>query len=188
MMSVELKILVPYDEWILLKKISKIHESCKDIPTNEWKRLKNIEKEHKLCESHNKNSKVNSLSTADGAGHCVNESGDTSQTDTSLNVNTFVMPTSHTIGEPNIDSKSESFEKNVIVDKATEIPSTSNPIKILAKSDIIQHVQEKYKVDASTLLDKLSKYPNDFSFDSNGIVSISGTLYPGKLYPMFNST
>ena len=60
MMSVELKILVPYDEWILLKKISKIHESCKDIPTNEWKRLKNIEKEHKLCESHNKNSKVNS--------------------------------------------------------------------------------------------------------------------------------
>ena len=146
MMSVELKILVPYDEWMLLKKIAKSHESCKDIPTNEWKRLKDIEKEHKVCEGHNKNTKVNGLSTADGAGHCVNESGDTSR-----NVNTFLMLTSHIVAEQNIDSNSGSFEKNVIVDKAIEIPSTSTPIKTLTKSDIIQHVQEKYKFDASKI-------------------------------------
>ena len=45
-MSVELKILVPYEEWQLLKKIAKTHESCSDKSTEEWEKLRAIEKQH----------------------------------------------------------------------------------------------------------------------------------------------
>ena len=48
-MSVELKILVPYEEWKFLKKIEKTHEGCKDRSTEQWERLKTIEQEHQKC-------------------------------------------------------------------------------------------------------------------------------------------
>ena len=38
-MSVELKILVPYEEWQLLKKIAKTHESCSGKSNEEWEKL-----------------------------------------------------------------------------------------------------------------------------------------------------
>ena len=162
-MSVELKILVPYAEWQLLKKTAENHESCKGRPSEEWERLKDIEKEHDKCKSRYDNAKGNGLSTTEGAGNCVDESGDHR-----LNVHTLVMPGTNNSDQQNIDNNFGSFEKNVIVDKATEIPSKSNPIKNLSKSDIIQHIQEKYKVDASALLDSLSHHPLEFSYDSNG--------------------
>ena len=176
-MSVELKILVPYDEWKLLKKIAKTHEGCKDRSTEEWDRLKTIEKEHEKCKEHYNNKKTHGLATAEGSGYCVNESGDHKGNEYSM-----VMPSSISHDQKNIDSDSGSFEKQVIVDKAIEIPSTTNSIKSLSKSDVIQHLQEKYKVEASSLLDNLSEHPRDFSYDANGIVSIFGTAYPGDIF------
>ena len=176
-MSVELKILVPYEEWMLLKKIAKNHENCKDRPIEDWERLKSIEKEHEKCKNYHNNTKVNGLTT-EGAGSCVSpvdESGDKR-----LNAQTLVMPITHSSDEQNVDSNSGSFEKNVIVDKTIEIPSKSNPIKNLSNADIIQHIKEKYKVEASALLDNLSDHPTEFSYDPNGIVSLFGTIYPGS--------
>ena len=96
----------------------------------------------------------------------------------------MVIPSSISYEKKNIDSVSGSFEKQVIVDKAIEIPSTADSIKSLSKSDVIQHLQEKYKVEASSLLDNLSEHPRDFSYDANGIVSIFGTAYPGEIFPI----
>ena len=47
-------------------------------------------------------------------------------------------------------------------------------------SEIIQHIQEKFKNDASALLQSLASHPLQFSYDSNGILSIFGTKYPGN--------
>ena len=66
-MSVELKILVPYEEWKLLKKIAKTHEGCKDRSTEEWDRLKTIEKEHEKCKEHYNNKKTHGLATAEAS-------------------------------------------------------------------------------------------------------------------------
>ena len=65
------------------------------------------------------------------------------------------MPSTITSNQQNIDSDSGSFEKQVVVEKATEVPTVVDSIKSLSKSDIIQHIQDKYKVDASSFLEKL---------------------------------
>ena len=174
-MSVELKILVPLEEWQLLKKTAKIHESCSDKSNEHWERLKGIEKEHQKCQTLSNSANINSLSTTEGAGTCVDESGDHRISDL-----TFVMPSTHENEQQNNDSNNDNFEKNVIVDKAIKVTSESNPTKTLSKSEILQHIDEKFKTDASTLLDKLAGYPLQFSYDSNGILSIFGTHYPGK--------
>ena len=89
-MSVQLKILVPLEEWQLLKKTAKIHESCSDKSNEHWERLKRIEKEHQKCQTVSNSANVNSLSTTEGAGTCVDESGDHRISDL-----TFVMPSTH---------------------------------------------------------------------------------------------
>ena len=116
------------------------------------------------------------MATAEGSGQCVSESGDHKG-----NEHSMVMPATIIPDQKNIDSDSGSFEKKVIVEKAIEIPSTVDSIKSLSKSDIMQHLQEKYKVEASSLLDNLYEHPTDFSYDANGIVSIFGTAYPGEI-------
>ena len=179
-MSVELKILVPYDEWKLLKKIAKTHEGCKDRSIEQWERLKTIEKEHQNCKDHYNNKKSHGLATAEGSGHCVSEFGDHK-----VNQHAMVMPSTIIPEEKNIDNDSGSFEKQVIVEKAIEIPSSTDLKKSLSKSDVIQHLQEKYKVEASLLLDNLFEHPRDFSYDANGIVSIFGTAYPGEITANF---
>ena len=180
-MSVELKILVPLDEWQLLKKTSKTHESCSGKSNEEWERLKHIEQEHQKCLTQLNSTKTNNLSTVDGAGTTVDESGDHRDLRGEHGDRTFTMPPTIVQNEPkNIDGDANSFEKNVVVDKATEGSTDSNPIKALSKSEIIQHIQEKFQNDASTLLDKLDAHPLQFLYDSNGILSIFCTNYPGK--------
>ena len=181
-MSVELKILVPYEEWKFLKKIEKTHEGCKDRSTEQWERLKTIEREHQKCKQHN-SIKSHDLATAQGTGHCVSAYGDHKSIG-----NSVVMPSTITSNQQNIDSDSGSFEKQVVVEKATEVPTVVDSIKSLSKSDIIQHIQDKYKVDASSLLEKLHHHPTDFSFDANGIVSILGTTYPGEKFLIANKS
>ena len=89
-MSVELKILVPYEEWQLLKKIAKTHESCSGKSTEEWEKLRAIEKKHQNCQTQLGDTKPNNLSTIEGAGTCTNETGDHRLSD--LN---FVMPSTN---------------------------------------------------------------------------------------------
>ena len=172
-MSVELKILVPYEEWQLLKKIARTHESCSGKSTEEWEKLRAIEKKHQNCQTQLGDTKPNNLSTIEGAGTCTNETGDHRLSD--LN---FVMPSTNQNRQQNIDSDISSFEKIVIVDKAAKVLPESNPIQPLEKSDIIQHIQEKFKNDAIALLDTLAGHPSQFSFNSNGILSIFGTSCP----------
>ena len=177
-MSVELKILVPYEEWQLLKKIAKTHESCSGKSTEEWEKLRAIEKQHQKCQTQlgdAKHNNLNNLSTIKGTGTCIDESGDYRLSDFN-----FVMPSANQNQQQNIDRDINSFEKNVIVDKAAKVLPESNPIQPLAKSDIIQHIQEKFKNDAIALLDTLAGHPSQFSFDSNGILSIFGTSCPGN--------
>ena len=168
-MSVELKILVPLDEWKLLKSKAKTHENCDD-KSKELERLREIEKEHQKCSA-----KVKSLSTTEGAG--VNETGDHKISDI-----TFVMPSSNHNRQQNIDASADIIDKNIIVDKAIEVPSDSNPVKILSDSEILQHIKDKFKNHASALLSKLAGHSSKFSYDSNGILSIFGEKYPGKKF------
>ena len=108
-MSVELKILVPLEEWKLLKSKAKTHENCDDT-SKELERLREIEKEHQKCSA-----KVKSLSTTEGAGAKVNETGDHKISDV-----TFVMPSSNHNRQQNIDASADIIDKNIIVDKAFE--------------------------------------------------------------------
>ena len=173
-MSVELKILVPLEEWKLLKSKAKTHENCDDT-SKELERLREIEKEHQKCSA-----KVKSLSTTEGAGAEVNETGDHKISDV-----TFVMPNSNHNRQQNIDASADIIDKNIIVDKAIEVPSDSNPVKILSDSEILQHIKDKFRNHASALLGKLAGHSSKFSYDSNGILSIFGKKYPGNKYILF---
>ena len=177
-MSVELKILVPLEEWTLLKKIAKSHENCSGKSNEEWEELKRIEREHQKCQSQLHMAKTNKLSTTEGAGAFIDGSGD--HTSVHTGDLTFVMPSSHQNEEKNTDGNCNSFEKDVIVDQGAEVPSRSSTHKTLSKSEVLENIQEKFKTDASSLLDKLAHYPLQFSYDSNGILTIFGTTYPGK--------
>lgn len=173
-MSVELKILVSYDEWELLKRQAEQHENCKIASNAELERLRKIEKEHENCFKKSNDKGENNLSTLSGGG--VGAAGDCAD----LKEHCTVMPKTVINTQKNIDDTSN-FEKNVIVDKSVQIPSNHEPSKILSDSDIIQHIKESFKSEAKTLLNKLSAYPTEFSYDSNGILKIFGTTYPGRL-------
>ena len=116
------------------------------------------------------------MSTTEGAGNTIDGSGDHNR----LHDLSFVMPGTIQKEQQNIDSDVNSFEKNIIVDKATKVSAEPSPIKTLSMSEIIQHIQEKFKNDASALLQSLASHPLQFSYDSNGILSIFGTKYPGN--------
>ena len=109
-MLAELKILVPLEEWQLLKKTAKKHESCSEKSNEEWERLKRIEMEHQKCQGQLKSSKTNSLATVEGAGTFPDETGDHRISDV-----TFVMPSIKQTEENKTDSGRNDFEKNVIL-------------------------------------------------------------------------
>ena len=114
-MSVELKILVPLDEWQLLKKTSKTHESCSGKSNEEWERLKRIEQEHQKCLTQLNSTKTNNLSTVDGAGTTVDESGDHRDLRGEHGDRKFTMPPTIVQNEPkNIDGDANSFEKMLL--------------------------------------------------------------------------
>ena len=179
-MSVELKILVSYDEYELLKATAEQHESCKNESNAELNRLKKIEQDHKNCPKQSSDTEKNNLSTAGGSGVCPDASGDYIN-----KTKCFVMPKVDCDNQKNVDDSKEHCEKLVIVDKATEVSPNHSPFTSLSESDVIQHIKENFKPQAKELLQKLNAFPEDFSYDSNGILRLFGTVYPGNFKSLF---
>ena len=181
-MAEELRVLVPYEEWENLQKIAKEHEKCTlqleravksdSLSTKVGEGLCTIESSFSPSTKPQENV---SLVAKVGEGAFISGSGDEASTGLS-----FVMPKSFHHDQDNIDQSASNFPKNVIVDKAIESPTIAKHGKSLSNTDVILQIDEEFKPQAKLLLDKLSAYPHDFSFDDNGIVTIFGSNYPGN--------
>jgi hypothetical protein len=50
----------------------------------------------------------------------------------------------------------------------------------LSNEDVVSFLKEDHQKSGRIVLEKLSLYPKDFSYDNNGIVTIFGITFPGS--------
>ena len=132
-----------------------------------------IAKDHEKCSLKNNCS----LSTTEGAGATISSNGD--QVDNETTDLSFVMPKSFHDTQENVDKSANHFDKEVVVEKAAQV-NTTDQKKSPASLDILHHIKDKFKLEATKLLEQLADHPKYFSFDANGVVSINDTIYPGN--------
>jgi len=157
-MSEELRVLVPYKEYALLKKIEKEHmQNCKaKLPKNQ-------------------NSTDNPIAKI-GTG-TVFKSGD-QLCRNHEDIGSHVM--SHTTFEPkkNTDQSIDTISKDVIVETAPNVESKS--AKNLSNIDIVNHLKQDFQEYGRIVLELLSAHPDQFQYDNNGVVKINNNFIPGS--------
>ena len=81
--------------------------------------------------------------------------------------------------EENVDQSVPTFDKQTLNEKNPTFTPSAVHTKKLNNKDIISYLREGHKKNGSLLLEKLTTFPEDFTYDQNGIVTIFGVTFPG---------
>ena len=149
MTDIEIKILVSKNEYEHLLKTAKEHKSCSD--TNSKALQKSGDGVH--------NAGDNSSVTNPVKNGCKCEIINSSK--------------------PDIDQRAESYDKIIVqpTDQNELSSDKSNYFERVSEIDynlISNSVRKRYHVKTEKLLKALKKYPNDVSYDVNGMLSFDG--------------
>ena len=152
MTEVQLRVLIPVQEYKLLKKLAQDHEKC-----------------------------GKSAIVSEGSGSVKECAGDSSNFQSPSN-ETILPSTSFYSGEKNIDQEVNLIPKDIIVNSSANVnvPKSIAEDEPLPKDAILSQLKAKFRPKGRKLLNILKK-SNDFSFDKNGIVTIFGKELAGNL-------
>ena len=157
MTDIQLRILVPLEEYKKLQKIARDHESCQS--KRSFFKQNDILHENK-----------SDLTLKDGSGSEQRQ------------IINNEVPSDPCQTQRNIDQSVSTESKPIVVD--SKIPETEktnhSEIKDLPVSSIISQIRPRYRIKSKKLLNTLIEHPEDFSYDENGIVTIFNAIIPGN--------
>ena len=157
MNEVELRVLVPLEEFKTLKRLAKEHQDC----------VKGAGYKSEL--------KTEPTVLSDGSG-TIDTHGE------QRHEITVDQPTDQCQKTENIDQSVKLSPKEIVLDSKT-VNGYKNieDKKQLSPINVVSQLRQRYKKKGEKLLQLLLKNPEDFSFDGNGIVTIFKDTIPGKL-------
>ena len=148
------------------------------IDINELKRLRQIEKEYL--------SKSNESSALNHTGYGVTgpipgpdpDPEPEPEPDPGHPVIIGITPS---LVNPIEDQRALTIPKEVTVSESPQVQDVGKDSTKTLNNDIVtKAVRKRYRHRASKLLTELQKFPEDFTFDNNGLISIEKQLIPGN--------
>ena len=156
MTDVQLKILIPLEEYKTLQKIAKAHE----------------ESLRKFEVATTNQTEKNSLTLKDGHGN-VNRSEERfdisqNQSDDPCKIN------------ENIDQSVETKPKEILINsESASVRKDFASERTLSLESIVSQIRPAFRSKAKNLMSILQQHPNDFGYDENGLVTIFKSTIPG---------
>ena len=153
MSDIELRVLITLEEYKNLQQIAKAHQECS---------VSNSEK-----------TKTKDIALSEGSGVTSNSFGEERQSFQETYSNSCQS-------EKNIDQNIQLTPKEIIINdenpQTTKSLPTEQPLSI---DTIVSQLKPRYRIKGRKILTSLLEHPEDFSYDSNGCVTIFKDSIPG---------
>ena len=144
------------------------------VDINELKRLREIEKVY-----FNKTEEATVLKSGSGV---IPTPDDDDNTETEGNHH-IIGSTSSSINHTEEDQRALTIPKEIIIQETPHVENVGTHSKETLNNEILKSsVRKRFRSKASKLLTELQKFPKDFSYDNNGLISIHNQLVPGNKY------